>query len=98
MSQASPALEAFTDEMIRLCAKKGYHPTAFKGMRERHGTLEAMRRLVRNGDVQSGFLRLTELGLQDWTIEAAILRFKPEFDRTDIECARWRLAQASRAV
>ena len=33
---ASPALEAFIDETIRLSRQHGYHPTAFIGMRHRH--------------------------------------------------------------
>lgn len=94
MKRASPELEAFIVETIRRGTEHGYRPTIFMGMQDRHGTLEAMKRLVRNGDVQSGFRRLTELGLQDHTIEAGILKFRSEFDRTDIECAEWRLAQA----
>jgi hypothetical protein len=97
MRRASPALEAFIDETIRLGAKKGYHPTVFIGMRDRYGTLEAMKRLVRNGEVQSGFRKLTELGLQEWTVEAAILKFRSEFDPPDIECAAWRLDQVNKA-
>ncbi|WP_426313816.1 hypothetical protein ACN9MF_20080 [Methylobacterium fujisawaense] len=98
MKRASPELEAFITETIRQGSERNYRPTIFIGMQERHGTLEAMKRLVRNGDVQSGFRRLTELGLQDQTIEAGILKFRREFDRADIECAEWRLAQAGSGV
>ena len=98
MKRASPELEAFITETIRRGAEHGYRPTIFMAMQERHGTLEAMKQLVRNGDVQSGFRRLTELGLQDQTIEAGILNFRGEFDRADIECADWRLAQARSGV
>ena len=62
---ASPALEAFIDETIRLSRQHGYHPTAFIGMRHRQKTLEAISRLVVSGEIQSGFRRLKDLGLLD---------------------------------
>ncbi|UYW25216.1 hypothetical protein [Methylorubrum extorquens] len=94
MKEASPELEAFVDELIRLGSERDYRPTIFIGMRDRHGTLGAMKRLVRSGDIQSGFQRLSELGLQEHTVEAGILKFRSEFDKADIECAEWRLKQA----
>lgn len=94
MRKASPELEAFIDETIKLGAAKGYHPTTFIGMRERHQTLEAISRLVTSGDIQTGFKRLVGLGLKDWTIEAAVVKFPDEFSRDVREAAEWRLAQA----
>ena len=91
MNEASPALEAFVDETVRLAASKGYHPTAFIGMRRRFGTVEALSRLVESGDVQTGFHRLCQLGLREWTIEQAVLSFPDEFTETDRECAAFRL-------
>ncbi|MDZ4277460.1 MAG: hypothetical protein U0995_15580 [Erythrobacter sp.] len=88
---ASVALEAFIDETIRVSAKHGYHPTAFIGMRARHGTVEAISRLVISGDVQSGFNKLHSLGLLDYTIEAAVLKFPEEFRKQERECADFRL-------
>lgn len=88
---ATPELEAFIDEAIRLGAERGYHPTVFIGMRHDHGTVKAISRLVRSGDVQSGFKRLKALRLIEWTIEAAVLRFPDEFQAADIECAEFRL-------
>lgn len=96
MKNASPELEAFIDELIGLGAQRGYHPTVFMSMRSRYGTRTAMHRLVLNGDVETGFKRLTELGLQDHTVEAGILKFRGEFDQSDIECAEWRLNQAAK--
>ena len=98
MEKASPALEAFTDELIRLGAERGYHPTIFIDMRQRYGTLQAMKRLVQKGDVQSGFRRLVELGLQEHSVEAAVLKFRSEFKAPDIECAEWRLRQLGHEV
>jgi hypothetical protein len=95
MREASPELERFVDESIQLSRSKGYHPTVFEDMRARHRTWEAMRRIVQTGDIQSGFRRLVQLGLRDWTVEAGIVKFATEFDKGTVEAARWRLEQAS---
>lgn len=93
---ATLALESFIDETIRLSAKRGYHPTTFIGMRQRYGTVTAISRLVVSGDIQSGFRRLHEIGLLDWTIETAVTKFPEEFSREVVEAAVWRLKQAGR--
>jgi hypothetical protein len=94
--QASLGLEAFVDETLRRSAEHKYHPTTFIGMRGRHGTLTAISRLVVNGDIQSGFKRLCQLGLKEWTIESAVLKFPEEFSTDVQECAAFRLKQAGR--
>jgi hypothetical protein len=43
---ASPALEAFIDEGIKLSKERGYNPTIFIGMRHQYGTVDAIERLV----------------------------------------------------
>ena len=88
---ASPKLEAFIDETIRVSAKHSYFPTTFIGMRQRHGTVEAITRLVSSGDLQSGFSKLKKLGLLDYTIEAAVLKFPEEFSKGAHDCAAFRL-------
>jgi hypothetical protein len=72
---ASPALEAFIDESLRLSKERGHNPTIFVGMRHQHGTIDAIERLVQSGDMQSGFKRLKQLDLIDWTIESAVTKF-----------------------
>ena len=94
MRKASPELESFIDETIRRSREKGYHPTIFIGMRQKFGTIPAISKLVRSGDVQSGFTRLYALSLLDWTIEAAVEKFSNEFDKDDIECAAFRMREA----
>jgi hypothetical protein len=42
---ASPALEAFIDEGIKLAKQRGYNPTIFVGMRHQYGTVDAIERL-----------------------------------------------------
>ncbi len=90
-------LEAFVDEGIRRARERGYHPTAFVQMRERYLTVEAIRRLVRSGDIQSGFKRMKELGMLEWTLEQAVIQFPQHFNNQDIAAAEWRLAQAAAA-
>lgn len=92
--KASQELEAFVDELIRRGAACGYHPTEFMRMRRDYGTLGAMKRLMKTGDIQSGFRRLTELGLQDWTVEAGIVKFRSEFGKEHVAAAEWRLREA----
>jgi hypothetical protein len=52
--RASRVLEAFIDESIRVSVGAQHHPTIFQGMRYRHGTLEAIERLMRGGEIESG--------------------------------------------
>lgn len=91
MAVASSELESFIDNTIRVAAEHKYYPTTFLEMRKRHGTLEAMNRLVVSGDVQSGFTRLKDLDLLDYSIEEGILRFPEEFPKASRECAEFRL-------
>ena len=44
-------------------------------MRHQFGTIDAIERLVQSGELQSGFKRLKQLGLIDWTIEFAVISF-----------------------
>jgi hypothetical protein len=93
--EASPGLEAFIDEGIRLCRENDYPPKVFERMRRRHRTIGAITRLVvSGGEPQSGFKRMNDLGLLDWTIEAAVVRFPDEFSKAVREVAEWRLSQA----
>ena len=92
--RASPELEAFIDQSIKISRDHGYHPTVFIGMRQQHGTVKAIERLVESGEIQSGFKKLRQLNLLDWTIEAAVSKFPNEFSRNARECAEWRMQQA----
>jgi hypothetical protein len=94
VTDASLGLEAFIDETIRIARKHGYTPTAFITMRSQYTTVPAISKLVVSSEIQSGFKRLHELGLLDWSIEAAVLRFPDEFSREVHKAAEWRLEQA----
>ena len=56
-------LEAHIEEGIRVSERHSYHPLMFIRMRRQHGTVQAIERLVRSGEVQSGFRRLRSLNL-----------------------------------
>ncbi|WP_438279210.1 hypothetical protein [Nitrobacter sp.] len=92
----SPTLEAFIDKSIELSKARGYNPVIFTRMRRQRGTIEAIERLVLSGDIQSGFKRLQQLNLLEWTIEAAVTKFPGEFGPHAQKCAEWRLAQVTK--
>ncbi|MBU6232966.1 MAG: hypothetical protein KJS64_01815 [Acidobacteria bacterium] len=73
-----------------------YVPTAWIGMINRLGAVEAARQLVMSADIQPGFVRLVASNRADLTIESAILDDKWEilFDEDMRSVARWRLQQA----
>jgi hypothetical protein len=89
--RASKELEAFIDECIRQYVGIRYQPTILQGMRYRLGTVRAIERLVRGGEIQTGFKNLKAKGLQDWSIEAAVLKFSKEFTPATRYCAEFRL-------
>lgn len=73
-----------------------YEPTAWISMVHRHGAVEAAKRLLVSGDVQSGFERLVQGGRDELTVERSVLdrRWSSLFDERHREAARWRLRQA----
>lgn len=91
---ASLALESFIDECIRKSVSHGHLPTVFQRMRTDHGTVVAISKLVESSELQSGFLKARELGILDWTLEAAVLRFPDEFSLLSREYAGFRLGNA----
>ena len=91
-------LESFMDESIRLSRENGYDPHVFVRMRADYGTIGAIERLVRSGDIQYGLTRLVEKGLSQWSVEAAVLRFPGEFSEQNRQAAEWRLCLARKTV
>lgn len=87
------SLEAWVDESIERSRTKGYCPTEFISMRERYGTMPAMERLMRSGQIQSGLKRLKELGMaEEWSVEAGILKFRDRFKPNAVAAAEFRLS------
>jgi hypothetical protein len=84
-------LDQFVDELIRRAAAHRYVPTTFIRMRADYGTVSAIRKLVETSEPQSGFRRLKELGMLDWSLESAVLAFPCQFTAKTIKFARARL-------
>jgi hypothetical protein len=84
---------------VQECRRLGYVPSVWIGMMQSHGAVEAAKRLLRNGDLQPGLLRLLRLSRPDLAIEHAVLnpRWADLFDDQDRELAEWRLTQAQQA-
>jgi hypothetical protein len=87
-------LEDFIDESIRWSVANGYVPTLFNRLRRHFGTVAAIEQLVQSDDVQSGFKKLRDLGLLEWSIEVAVLKFPERFSKSARECSELRLRAA----
>ena len=74
----------------------GHPPTVWIGMIQSLGAVEAARRILVSGDIQSGFERLIQIGHPEWTVEWEVLQdtWSPLFSEQHREAARWRLRQA----
>ena len=94
MQEASQELEAFIEEGHRRAVARGYPNTGFMQMRARYGTIEAITRLVKRGEIKSGLRRMIELDLADWTIDAAVANFPKCFPPEVRAAAQWRLSRA----
>ncbi|MEJ6500987.1 MAG: hypothetical protein QNL16_00465 [Rhodobacterales bacterium] len=99
MSQPSFSLEKkFADELLATCdeaAKLGYVANEFAAMLETSGGVQTAKKLVRSGEIQSGLLRLRDLGRLDLATEAVMLRpeFKELFNKDHLDAASWHLDQ-----
>ena len=61
-------------------------------MLERYGHVEALRRLVESGDLQSGFRALRDANLLHESFEQLVVSYGIElFERRTVEAAQWRL-------
>ena len=60
-----------------------------------HGAVDAARRIIISGDIQSGFERLIAIGHAEWTVEWEVLnpKWRPLFSDQHLDAARWRLVQ-----
>jgi hypothetical protein len=92
MTQPDHDLEAWVDESIRRSMASGYYPQEFMAMRARYGTAETMARLMRSGQIQSGLVKLRDLGMaEEWSVEAGILKFPDLFEPEARAVAKFRL-------
>ncbi len=86
-------LEVFIDESLSRAKLKKYTPHIFiRNRAENHGSsIEVIERLVKSGDIQTGFKKMKQLGLIDWTVEAAVLKFPDLFTDDARKCADFRI-------
>ena len=93
MSKIDPGFEASVHESLKLSKAKGYVPSDFIVMRAKAGgnSIPVVSRLVRSGEMQSGFKRMKAIGLLEWSLEALVLKFLNLFQQADIDCAKFRL-------
>ena len=96
MQETCPELEAFIEEAHRRAMERGYRATGFMQMRARYGTICAITRLVKSGEIKSGLRRMIELDPADWTIDAAVAKFPTCFPEDVQVAAQWRLSQAKK--
>lgn len=85
-------LEAFIDSATRRLADRDYVPDEFLGLRNQLGLVQAITQLVEGSEFKGGFLRVLELGLVDWSLEAAVTRYPDRFSNLTVAyaCARLR--------
>lgn len=90
------ALSRETDRVINLYeAEIGVPAARTRRMIERHGTIEALSRLVVSADLQSGFKILRDRDQLNSTFEALIVRHEDLFRKNVVEAAQWRLKNAN---
>ncbi len=82
-------------DVYETAREHGYTPTYFKQMLDKYQGVEAAKRLLTAPRVQSGLMRLWELGLLKHCMEAAVIeeRFRELFTDTEIAEARRRLEE-----
>ena len=90
-------LEEFMGESIDRSFKRGFHQTGFMRLRAERGTVSAIRRSV-EGHADNGFDRLCDLGLMDWSLEAAVAKYPERFNSSTVERARACLSRAATTV
>lgn len=89
-------ISAFHQDMITTYeegAKRGYYPTYFMQMLEKHGGVETAKRLLKGKEPQTGLYRLWELGILNVSMEAYVIleKYRPLFTADEIQEARRRL-------
>jgi hypothetical protein len=93
-AQLKEALLAACREMASL----SHVPTYYLHMIHELGAVETAKRLVRSGELQSGFRALARQGRLDLSVEGVMTRpeFAGLFAKADIEAAEWRLAKVAK--
>jgi hypothetical protein len=84
-------LEEFVDESISRAQARDYTPNWFIGMWNEDRSHAPIERLVKTAEAKSGYKRMVQIGLKDWTLEAAVVRFPKRFSKEAFAYASARL-------
>jgi hypothetical protein len=84
-------LEEFVDESISRAQARGYTPNWFVGMWNDDRSLAPIEQLVKTSEAKSGYKRMVRIGLKDWTLEAAVVKYPERFSKEAIAYANARL-------
>jgi hypothetical protein len=88
-------IEAWADVAMSYCASCGFPPGRYPEMRRRYaGTDELWKELLTLEIRSTPLCRLKKAGLEQWSVEAGVLRFAEYFTAEELQNARWRLAHA----
>jgi hypothetical protein len=84
-------------ESVKVSKELGYFPTTFEDMLRTHNGVIAAKRLIAADEAQSGLDRLAKLRRLDLSMENIMLKqeFSFLFTESELEVAKWRLAQKS---
>ena len=85
-------LRKWVAESLRLSIKRGYKAGHFIEMWMANRSERTLERLVISGEIQSGFARMVEIGLIDWSMEQGVINFAPLFTNPEVvDAAKFRL-------
>jgi hypothetical protein len=94
LKEPSPALNADIEECIRCAREVGRFSGIYLTMRDAHGDIEAIKRLVETDVFSAGFKQLQRLGILQHSCEAIVLRHPKEFEASTKAYAQFKLEQA----
>lgn len=89
-------LNLFIKQLLKNAKEQDYYPSQLMIMiaRENGDQAKAISKLVKSTNIQTGFSRLKELGLLDWSVESAVLKFPSLFTKEEQVYAEFRLSEA----
>jgi hypothetical protein len=93
MSALEKPFESDLESAIHLGIQHGYYPHYFIQMLQQHGGVETARRLLADRQIQTGLMRLWELGLLHESMEAYVVqeKYRALFSEAELAEARRRL-------
>ena len=81
MANNKMTLNEFIEESLKQAASRNFHPEVFPGMWFPKKLPQPIEKFVISSEPKSGFKKMVELGLKNWTLEAAVLAYPDQFSR-----------------